>query len=120
MNVGPKELSLLNLTGNPVYCNCHLRPLREWAQAGPVKLLGVCSGPPHLSDEPLGAVEPADLRCRGREGLTKEELEETEAAAAQLLVPAPKPKSAGCPDDCECEVSQNWFRHGREEKPVCT
>ena len=42
---GPKELSLLNLTGNPTYCNCHLRPLRVWAQTGQVRLLGVCAGP---------------------------------------------------------------------------
>lgn len=111
---GPKELSLLNLTGNPVYCNCHLRPLSEWAQVGKVKLLGVCAGPPHLSDEPLGAVEPADLRCRGREGLTKEEQEEAEEASAQLLAPPPKPqKKVGCPDNCECEVSQTDLVVGR-------
>ncbi|XP_076122792.1 chondroadherin-like protein [Alosa pseudoharengus] len=102
--LGPRELSFLNLTGNPTYCNCHLRPLREWAQVGQVKLLGLCAGPPHLSEEPLEAVEPADLRCRGREGLTKEELEEAEEAGAQLLAPPPKPqKKVGCPDNCECE-----------------
>lgn len=115
---GPKDLSLLNLTGNPLYCNCHLRPLREWAQAGHVTLLGVCAGPPHLSDEPVGALQPADMRCRGREGLAKEE-EEEEEAEAQLLAPPPKPlKRAGCPDNCECEVSQSDLQGGRSNEFV--
>uniref|UniRef100_A0A672HBQ0 Chondroadherin-like protein n=1 Tax=Salarias fasciatus TaxID=181472 RepID=A0A672HBQ0_SALFA len=77
---GPKQLSSLNLTGNPLYCNCFMRPLKQWARAGSVRLAGACAGPPHLSDEPLQAVAPADLRCRSRTEAPKEEDENDDEA----------------------------------------
>ncbi|RVE69191.1 hypothetical protein OJAV_G00075430 [Oryzias javanicus] len=67
---GPKELDVLNLTGNPIYCNCYLKPLKEWATAGGVKLRGACTGPPHLSEELLQETETHHATCEGQ-GHTK-------------------------------------------------
>jgi hypothetical protein len=101
---GPMELARLNLTGNPIHCNCYLRPLKEWAKKGKVKLMGVCAGPPHLSDEPLEGVGPMELRCRSREDMIKEEFEEQEETRERAL-PTAKPKKIKCPDNCDCDVS---------------
>ncbi|CAL9693678.1 unnamed protein product [Knipowitschia caucasica] len=98
---GPKQLVSLNLTGNRVYCNCFLRPLRQWAQRKAVKLVGSCTGPGHLSDEPLDKVTVLDLRCRRGEALN-EETEKDEA-------PSPQPtnttlEKVQCPENCDCNV----------------
>ncbi|XP_022612751.1 chondroadherin-like protein [Seriola dumerili] len=101
---GPKELDSLNLTGNPIYCNCYMRPLREWASAGGVKLLGACVGPPHLSEEPLQAVAPLDLRCRGRGETLKDEFEEDNDSTGSPP-PTAKPKQrVKCPVNCDCDI----------------
>lgn len=102
---GPKELARLNLTGNPIHCNCYLRPLKEWAKRGKVKLLGACIGPPHLSEEPLETVGAIEMRCRSREDMIKDEFEEQEESRERAL-PTAKPKKKGikCPDNCDCDV----------------
>ncbi|CAJ1075848.1 chondroadherin-like protein [Xyrichtys novacula] len=125
---GPKELSSLNMTGitefeyfsykttnliftiilfllkgNPSYCNCYLRPLREWANVKKVKLLGACAGPPHLSDEPLQAVDPQDLRCRSRGEMLQDELEREESTGDTSPTAKPKPK-VKCPLHCDCDI----------------
>ncbi|XP_036945628.1 chondroadherin-like protein [Acanthopagrus latus] len=101
---GPKELKSLNLTGNPVYCNCYIRPLRQWASAGGVKLLGACVGPPHLSGEPLQAVAPLDLRCRSRGEELKDEFDKDDESAGSAPPTAkPKPK-VKCPVNCDCDI----------------
>lgn len=93
------------LKGNPVDCNCYMRPLRQWTGVGGVKLLGSCAGPPHLSGEPLQDVAPADLRCRSRAETLKGELEKADESPGSLL-PADKPKQkATCPVNCDCDVS---------------
>ncbi|XP_026209248.1 chondroadherin-like protein [Anabas testudineus] len=107
---GPKELSTLNLTGNPIYCNCYMRPLRVWAKVGGVKLLGACTGPPHLSDEPLQAVAPLDLRCRSRGEALKEleEDDESTESSQPTAKPTDKPKQkVKCPANCNCDVTQH-------------
>uniref|UniRef100_A0A8C7M559 Chondroadherin-like protein n=2 Tax=Oncorhynchus kisutch TaxID=8019 RepID=A0A8C7M559_ONCKI len=101
---GPMELARLNLTGNPIHCNCYLRPLKEWAKKGKVKLMGVCAGPPHLSDEPLEGVGPMELRCRSREDMIKEEFEEQEETRERALPTAKPKKKIKCPDNCDCDV----------------
>ncbi|XP_033501401.1 chondroadherin-like protein [Epinephelus lanceolatus] len=101
---GPKELTSLNLTGNPVYCNCYMRPLREWATVGGVKLLGACAGPPHLSDEPLQAVVPLDLRCRSRGEALHDEIEKEDESTGSTP-PTAKPKQkVKCPVNCDCDI----------------
>lgn len=82
-----------------------MRPLREWAGAGGVKLLGACAGPPHLSDEPLQAVAPLDLRCRSRGETLKDEFEKEDESTGSPP-PTAKPKQkVKCPVNCDCDVS---------------
>uniref|UniRef100_A0A3P8SX61 Chondroadherin n=1 Tax=Amphiprion percula TaxID=161767 RepID=A0A3P8SX61_AMPPE len=85
-----------------------MRPLKEWARVGGVKLLGSCAGPPHLSDELLQTVAPLDLRCHSRGETLKEEEEEDESTANTTPIPTSKPKQkAKCPVNCECNVTQH-------------
>ncbi|XP_059204637.1 chondroadherin-like protein [Centropristis striata] len=115
---GPKQLTSLNLTGNPVYCNCYMRPLRQWARAGGVKLLGACAGPPHLSDEPLQAVAPLDLRCRSRGETLQDEFEENTGSTAPPPTAKPKQK-VKCPLDCDCDIeAQHATCEGRGHTKV--
>lgn len=82
-----------------------MRPLRDWASVGGVKLLGACTGPPHLSDEPLQAVAPLDLRCHSRGETLKDEFE-TDDESAGSTPPTAKPKQkVKCPVNCDCDVS---------------
>ncbi|KAK5856634.1 hypothetical protein PBY51_008217 [Eleginops maclovinus] len=113
---GPKELSSLNLTGNPLYCNCFMRPLREWARVRNVKLLGACVGPPHLSEEPLQSVAPLDLRCRSRGEVLKEEFEKDDESTPPTEKPKPKGK---CPENCDCDIeAQHATCEGRGHTKV--
>lgn len=84
-----------------------MRPLKQWASAAGVKLLGACAGPPHLSDEPLQAVAPLDLRCSSRGETLKDELEKNDESSPH---PTAKPKlKVKCPVNCDCDVSVSLF-----------
>ncbi|KAJ8406667.1 hypothetical protein AAFF_G00295830 [Aldrovandia affinis] len=100
--LGPLKLARLNLAGNPVYCNCYLRPLREWALRERVRLLGACAGPPHFSGEGLESMHPPALRCQSQEAMLRAEQEEEQNRATPP--PTPKPASkVKCPVNCDCE-----------------
>ncbi|MEQ2313994.1 hypothetical protein AMECASPLE_007517 [Ameca splendens] len=99
---GSPKLARLNLAGNPIKCNCYLRPFREWAIRRKVKLLGTCGGPAHLSGESLKAVYPMDLRCQSQEAMLKAEFEE-----ATRITPPPTQEPENkmkCPANCVCET----------------
>ncbi|XP_068439981.1 chondroadherin-like b [Clinocottus analis] len=99
---GSPKLARLNLAGNPIYCNCYLRPLREWSIRSKVKLMGTCGGPAHLSGEKLEAVYPQELRCQSQEAMLKAEYEE-----ATRITPAPTQEPRNkikCPANCVCEA----------------
>lgn len=104
--LGSPKLTRLSLAGNPIYCSCYLRPLREWAIRERIRLIGACGGPPHLSEESLEAVQPADLRCQSQEAMLKAELEEQRRLPA--LPTTPPPDKVKCPANCVCEVSKNY------------
>ncbi|KAK7939984.1 hypothetical protein WMY93_003310 [Mugilogobius chulae] len=88
---GTPNLARVNLAGNPVYCNCYLRPLREWAIRSKVKLLGTC-----------GAVYPKDLRCQSHEAMLKAEYEE---ATRNTPPPTAEPENKlKCPANCVCQA----------------
>ncbi|XP_054913552.1 chondroadherin-like b isoform X2 [Poeciliopsis prolifica] len=99
---GSPKLARLSLGGNPINCNCYLRPLREWAIYRKVKLLGSCGGPAHLSGESLEAVYPKELRCQSQEAMLKAEFEE-----ATRITPPPTQEPENkikCPANCVCEA----------------
>ncbi|MED6254712.1 hypothetical protein ATANTOWER_032030 [Ataeniobius toweri] len=100
---GPTKLDVLNLTGNPIYCNCYMRPLKDWATIGGVRLLGACAGPPHFSDEPLQAVTSLDLRCRNNDEEDEEEEEEQKNNENTTATSKPK-QTVKCPLNCECDT----------------
>uniref|UniRef100_H2V380 Chondroadherin-like b n=1 Tax=Takifugu rubripes TaxID=31033 RepID=H2V380_TAKRU len=100
---GSPKLARLNLAGNPISCNCYLRPLREWSIRYKVKLMGTCGGPAHMLGENLAAIYPAELRCQSQEAMLKAELEE-----ASRIVPPPTEEPENkikCPVNCVCEVT---------------
>ncbi|XP_035998350.1 chondroadherin-like protein [Fundulus heteroclitus] len=102
---GSPKLARLNLAGNPINCNCYLRPLREWAIRRKVKLLGTCGGPGHMSGESLEAVYPKQMRCQSQEAMLKAEFEE-----ATRITPQPTQASGNeikCPNNCVCEAATN-------------
>ncbi|XP_073773400.1 chondroadherin-like b isoform X1 [Danio rerio] len=101
MAPGSPKLTRLNLAGNPIYCSCYLRPLREWATRERVRLGGTCGGPAHLSGENLEVVQPVNLRCLSQEAMLKAELEEQVLPA---LPTTPSPKKGKCPANCACET----------------
>ncbi|XP_021166499.2 chondroadherin-like protein isoform X1 [Fundulus heteroclitus] len=104
---GPTKLAILNLTGNPIYCDCHMRPLKRWATVGGAKLLGACAGPAHLSDEPLRTVTSSHLRCRsGADALKDEEEEEGEEQESDgdITATATPKQTVKCPLSCECDT----------------
>lgn len=71
-----------------------------------MKLQGACAGPPHLSDEPLQAVTPLDLRCRSHQEQLKDEFEKDNESAGSITQPTAKPKKkVECPVNCDCDVS---------------
>ncbi|XP_016401626.1 chondroadherin-like b [Sinocyclocheilus rhinocerous] len=105
MAPGSPKLTRLNLAGNPIYCSCYMRPLREWAMRERVRLGGTCGGPAHLSGENLEAVQPADLRCQSQEAMLKAELEEL--SRLPTLPTTPPPDKVKCPANCQCEVEKH-------------
>uniref|UniRef100_A0A671MA79 Chondroadherin-like protein n=1 Tax=Sinocyclocheilus anshuiensis TaxID=1608454 RepID=A0A671MA79_9TELE len=105
MAPGSPKLTRLNLAGNPIYCSCYMRPLREWAMRERVRLGGTCGGPAHLSGENLEAVQPADLRCQSQEAMLKAELEEL--SRLPTLPTTPPPDKVKCPANCQCEVENH-------------
>ncbi|KPP67571.1 chondroadherin-like protein-like, partial [Scleropages formosus] len=104
--VGPAQLTRLNLTGNPIHCSCYLRPLREWALSGFVRLAGACARPPHFSGENLEALHPTELRCQSQEAMLEAELEEINRATL-TTTPVPSNKIQ-CPSNCDCEVPHGF------------
>lgn len=102
---GGHDDNLIRLKGNPLYCNCYIRPLRKWAKVSGVKLLGACAGPAHLADELLEAVALLNLRCRSRGEVLKDEFEKADERA-EVAPPTAKPKpKVKCPVNCHCNVS---------------
>ncbi|XP_056432980.1 chondroadherin-like b [Gadus chalcogrammus] len=101
---GAPSLARLNLAGNPIYCNCYLRPLREWAIDSKVRLLGTCGGPEHFSGEHLDTLYPRDLRCQSQDAMLKAEFEEATRVAPPTEAPPPRVK---CPANCACEAETN-------------
>ncbi|XP_068955562.1 chondroadherin-like protein [Petaurus breviceps papuanus] len=91
---GMDRLHKLNLSGNPLRCDCAARPLRDWAVRNWVMMDGLCKEPRRLRGEALESLRMEDLRCEGP-GDGEEEPEPTWAPEEDK---AAKP----CPLACTC------------------
>ncbi|XP_072127825.1 chondroadherin-like protein isoform X2 [Mobula birostris] len=98
--VGLESLRVVNLTGNPVQCNCFMRPFREWmANHTKLKAAVFCGAPGLYEGDRLDSLRPDDLRCDSRPVDPKEEEELTQANK-----PAANNQDSGpCPDHCDCK-----------------
>ncbi|XP_069764503.1 chondroadherin-like protein isoform X2 [Narcine bancroftii] len=96
---GVESLRTINLTGNPIQCNCFMRPFREWmANRTKLKAEVLCHGPGRYEGERLDSLRPVDLRCDSRP-LDKEEEE-----LSLVNKPATNnQKGRPCPDHCDCQ-----------------
>ncbi|XP_044533230.1 chondroadherin-like protein [Gracilinanus agilis] len=94
---GVGRLRKLNLTGNPLLCDCAARPLRQWVARARVRTDGRCSEPGRLQGDALESLRAEDLRCERQAG--KEEAPERRAPTR-----APEEDGAAgpCPAPCVC------------------
>ncbi|XP_072512353.1 chondroadherin-like protein [Notamacropus eugenii] len=99
---GIGQLRRLNLSGNPLMCDCTVRPLWEWVSRAQVQTDGLCSEPRRLEGEALESLRAKDLYCQ-RQG-DKEEDGKVVAPRPQASTWAPKEDRAAkpCPAACVC------------------
>ncbi|MGH0181381.1 UNVERIFIED_CONTAM: hypothetical protein FKN15_019170 [Acipenser sinensis] len=102
---GPEKLKQVNLTGNPIQCNCYMRPFREWTGRARVRAEVFCAGPVPFRGERLDSLRPVDLRCQ-----SQAEMEKAEREDRLLLLPALEPTAeprghrGKCPEHCDCKA----------------
>ncbi|XP_074083117.1 chondroadherin-like protein isoform X2 [Macrotis lagotis] len=99
---GVGQLRKLNLSGNPLLCDCAARPLWEWVARARVQTDGLCLEPSRLKGEALESLRAKDLYCQ-RQGDKKEE---GEKGALRPRGPTRAPEEARatkpCPAACVC------------------
>ncbi|XP_070803991.1 chondroadherin-like protein [Pituophis catenifer annectens] len=94
------HLKKINLTGNPMLCTCHMRPLKEWADKAKIHIDIVCPGPPAFKGKHLESLQAKDMKCK------HQTLEE------ELLPISRKPEedTVKCPKECTCLLD---YQHGK-------
>ncbi|XP_074127906.1 chondroadherin-like protein [Sminthopsis crassicaudata] len=99
---GLGQLRKLNLSGNPLLCDCAVRPLWEWVARARVQTDGLCSEPSRLRGEALESLRAKDLFCL-RQG-DKEGAGEEGALKPRAPTRAPEEDGASrpCPTACVC------------------
>ncbi len=133
---GTPNLARLNLAGNPIYCNCYLRPLRyrcllwifnQWLTSKPTqKILILFFFFPHYREWAIRSKVKLMGTCGGPAHLSGENLEavhppelrcqsqeamlKAEFEEATRITPPPTEEPQNkvkCPANCVCEVS--WW-----------
>ncbi|XP_027726990.1 chondroadherin-like protein [Vombatus ursinus] len=95
---GVGQLRKLNLSGNPLLCDCAARPLWEWVARARVQTDGLCSEPRRLKGEALESLRARDLYCE-RQG---DKVEEGEEVAPRPRAPEEDRATKPCPAACVC------------------
>ncbi|XP_023361119.2 chondroadherin-like protein [Sarcophilus harrisii] len=95
---GLGQLRKLNLSGNPLLCDCTVRPLWEWVARARFHTDGLCSEPSHLRGEALESLRAKDLFC-WRQGDREGDGEEV---APKPWAPEEDRASQPCPTACVC------------------
>ncbi|XP_069510540.1 chondroadherin-like protein isoform X2 [Ambystoma mexicanum] len=91
---GLRQLRRIELTGNPVLCDCNLRPFKEWAEKARIRAEVTCAGPSPFQGERLDAMRGLDMRCDRR---APEEEEEP------VTLKPTADSRAPCPSPCHCQ-----------------
>ncbi|KAJ6658896.1 hypothetical protein lerEdw1_019532 [Lerista edwardsae] len=100
------HLKKINLTGNPVFCTCSMRPFKEWAAKTRIHIDVTCAGPASFKGEPLESLRAADMKCGGH--ASEEKLLPSLAPFAK----EPDEDAVTCPKACTCSVDS---QHGNCE-----
>ncbi|XP_067830759.1 chondroadherin-like protein [Heptranchias perlo] len=97
---GVENLRMINLTGNPIQCNCYMRPFREWlANYTKPKAEVFCSGPSVFKGERLDSLRPIDLKCESRPS----DYEEEEELELENKPEKNNQENLPCPEHCDCK-----------------
>ncbi|XP_030045841.1 chondroadherin-like protein [Microcaecilia unicolor] len=91
---GLKQIKKVNLKGNPIHCNCYMRPFKEWVDKSTIQANTVCSSPISFRGEHLESLRAIDLKCDSNISEVEEE-----------QVPAPITSTeefTSCPQNCVC------------------
>nr|XP_033790949.1 chondroadherin-like protein isoform X1 [Geotrypetes seraphini]XP_033790950.1 chondroadherin-like protein isoform X1 [Geotrypetes seraphini] len=91
---GLKQIKMVNLTGNPIHCNCYMRPFKEWADKSRIQANIVCSSPISFRGEHLESLRAIDLKCASN----ILEVEEDHVPAPTMSTE----ESTPCPQNCFC------------------
>ncbi|XP_063165394.1 chondroadherin-like protein [Candoia aspera] len=95
-------LKKINLTGNPMPCTCHMRPLKEWADKAKIHIDVVCAGPLAFRGEHLESLQATDMKCKHR--TLEEDLPLT------MVSRKPEEGAVKCPKGCTCLLD---YQHGK-------
>uniref|UniRef100_A0A8C5QGG8 Uncharacterized protein n=1 Tax=Leptobrachium leishanense TaxID=445787 RepID=A0A8C5QGG8_9ANUR len=91
---GMEKLKYLNITGNAVSCDCHLRTFKEWADRKRLKVDLICTGPEHVHGDHLDSLISMEMKCTH---LNQEK---------EYILPIPQAnKENSCPESCDCKSS---------------
>eukprot|EP00062_Callorhinchus_milii_P023186 gi/632981755/ref/XP_007907764.1/ PREDICTED: chondroadherin-like protein [Callorhinchus milii] len=99
--VGVETLRKVNLTGNPIQCNCFMRPFREWiSNYTNLKAEVFCRNPGLFRGERLDSLRPVDLRCDSQQSSDYEEEENQEPEESKVKTGE---EHLPCPEHCDCK-----------------
>ncbi|XP_048377331.1 chondroadherin-like protein isoform X2 [Stegostoma tigrinum] len=97
---GLEALRMINLTGNPIQCNCLMTPFREWV-SNRTKLRAevFCSAPGVFRDERLDSLRTTDLKCVSQPS----DHEDEEELNLQSEAKKNNQENQPCPEHCDCK-----------------
>ncbi|XP_072348107.1 chondroadherin-like protein [Scyliorhinus torazame] len=97
---GVESLRMINLTGNPIQCNCLMRPFREW-MAGHAKPKAevFCGAPAVFRGERLDSLRLVDLKCISHPS----DYEDEEELKLENQPDTNNQENLPCPEHCDCK-----------------
>ncbi|XP_069087227.1 chondroadherin-like protein [Pleurodeles waltl] len=91
---GVQQLRKIDLTGNPVLCDCNMRAFKEWAERARIRAEVICAGPAPFRGEHLDAMRSVDMRCDRRV---------PEEAVEPVTIKPTAQSGTPCPSSCHCK-----------------
>ncbi|XP_033018896.1 chondroadherin-like protein [Lacerta agilis] len=90
------HLKKIDLTGNPVFCTCEMRPFKEWAAKARIHVDVVCAGPAAVRGEHLESLRATDMKCRSHA------LGEELLPSLATVTRESEKDAVRCPQGCTC------------------